>query len=332
MSIKIEMEEITPQTAMTWLSAVPEYQRKVDQKQVRKLVLAIRRNEWRENGATIVFNEVGDLLDGQHRLQAISIAGKTVRSLVVYDVPKGEDIFNTIGDEKPRKITDFMHVKNANVVAAALRTYWLILNGMWPPPNAGGGGIVVPHANLLKLIKKHADYVSSLVEPSKEAGRLTGQHSFCVFLIFYFARVQEGYMRKTGEFFGRLGDGVGLEATSLILKLRKIFLDASASRPIQRGVAKALVLKALNHYLNDEQIQGPLRFEIMREDFPPLIGYDKMNVPKDIVEVQSIGEEAESETQKDQAGEASDKRVPDTGRRRSGKADTGKGRRLRARA
>ncbi len=58
------LETITPEMALNWLSARPDFQRKVDEKQVRKLAHAIRKNEWRENGATIVFDEKGNLLDG----------------------------------------------------------------------------------------------------------------------------------------------------------------------------------------------------------------------------------------------------------------------------
>ncbi len=57
------MTSITPAMAERWLDKVPDYQRKIDPKQVKKLVIAIQRKEWRENGATIAFNDNDEVID-----------------------------------------------------------------------------------------------------------------------------------------------------------------------------------------------------------------------------------------------------------------------------
>ena len=140
---------ITPMLAERWLSKVPDFQRKIDAKQVRKLVIAIQRKEWRQNGATIVFNENDELIDGQHRLKAVVESGATIESLVIRGVSSGEDTFHTIGDDKPRRLVDFLHCKNAVVVGSVLRMYWMVTSGLWPIGR--GPYFYSPHSRTFQL-------------------------------------------------------------------------------------------------------------------------------------------------------------------------------------
>src|SRR5581483_4804534 len=115
-----------------WLKRLPDYQRRMDERQVVKLTTAIQNGEWQENGATIVFNEDGELIDGQHRLAAVIRSGKTIWSLVVRGVSSKESVFHTIGDEKPRRVTDLLRTANVNNVAAVARYLWLVEHGIHP--------------------------------------------------------------------------------------------------------------------------------------------------------------------------------------------------------
>lgn len=222
MKTHVERIQITPTMAAKWLESIPSFQRKIDEKQVKKLVLAIQKERWRENGATIVFNEKGELIDGQHRLKAISLAGKSVGSLVVRGVSEDESIFRTIGDEKPRKLTDFVKCKNTAAVAAVLRMHWLLTVGIWP---VGHGGPVAPIAEVMKLADKWAEPISEMVPAVSPAGKFLGQLSFCVFLVFYLTKLRPvDNPERVAEFFARVSDGLNLTATDPVYKLRQRFL------------------------------------------------------------------------------------------------------------
>lgn len=258
---------ITPAQAAKWLDTVPAFQRKINPAQVKKIAMAITRNEWRENGATIVFNRNGELIDGQHRLAAIKESGKSVWSLVITNVSSGEATFHTIDDCKSRKVTDFLKCTNVAAVAGAMRMYWHYLNGMWPT-GPHGGSAVIPTADLLKTIQEHQDYVSGLVYPVSAAGRFTGQLSFCVFLVFMYTKVHPVKdPERLAQFFARVGDGQDLSAGDPALMLRSRFLDIPRSGKINRQAAQAMILKALNLYL-DHKTSPYLRFEVDREAFP----------------------------------------------------------------
>lgn len=268
----VELTNITVALAEKWLACVPDFQRKIDEKQVKKIVLAIQRNEWRENGATIVFNEKGELIDGQHRLKAITIAGKTVKSLVVRDVSKEEATFQTIGDEKPRRLTDFMHCAHVNTVASTVKMYWGLVNGVWP---VGHGGQVPPISDVLRLAKKWESDIVPLIPATWAAGRVLRQHAFCAFLVFYHTKIRPvSDPERVAEFFARVGDGLNLNATDPVYKLRNRFMEVASTGKIQRTAAQAIILKAFYLYLDGKPCTL-LRFEPNREAFPELRGYKK---------------------------------------------------------
>lgn len=273
MRTEVQRVQITPTQAGKWLDMIPSFQRRIDDKQVNKLVRAIQKDQWRENGATIIFNEDGYVIDGQHRLKAIALAGKSVGSLVVRGVSNDESIFRTIGDEKPRKLTDFIKCHNVNIVGSVLRMYWLLTIGT-PPGPGHGSSTVPPIAEVMKFADKWAETISELVGPLQSAGKFLGQSSYCVFLTFYYTKVRPvDNPERVGEFFARVADGLNLTATDPVYKLRQRFLSITGSITIDRGAAQALILKALNLYLDGKPCSN-LRWD-SKEEFPALKGYRK---------------------------------------------------------
>lgn len=262
---KASLSTITPMLAERWIDQVPDYQRKVDQKQVDKICAAILKGAWAENGATIVFNEEGHLIDGQHRLHAIIKSGKSVRSLVVRGVSKAEKTFQTIGDEKSRKVTDFMHCLHVNNVAAVCGMLMTAESGKWPMSHEK-----LPYVEVLKVVKKYQDQITPIVNAVSEGGRFVKQHSFCAFLVFYYTHIEPvKNLERLAQFFARLGDGVGLEKSDPVYQLRKRYLEQSASAKFDRLASRAMIMKALHSYL-DFKPMVLVRYEPMRESFPDL--------------------------------------------------------------
>lgn len=280
-SVATEIVDVSPEQALQWLSATPDYQRKIDEKQVSKLVMAIQANEWRLNGATIVFNERGDLIDGQHRLEAISKASKTVPCIIVTGVSKDEMTFASLGDVKSRKASDFIHTRNANVVAAVLRLLWftekkLLYHGMKAKsaeyktfPSSP------PIPEIVRLAKKHATEIAPMIEPLTDAMRLTKTGAWVPFLMYYFTiNRPRTEAEKVAEFFMRVVDGVNLGQGSPILLLRKRLAETDTLAQLPRRVKEALVLKALNFYLDGKTIER-LVWMPEKELFPILRGYEQ---------------------------------------------------------
>lgn len=82
----------------------------------------IQNNEFKMNGATIVISENGTLLDGQHRLTAISELDVSLPLIVVRNA--SEEVFSTIDTGKNRSSGDVLSskkIKHANNLASAVK-------------------------------------------------------------------------------------------------------------------------------------------------------------------------------------------------------------------
>lgn len=269
---KLEPELITPMLAEHWMENIPDFQRKIDDRQVQKLVTAIMKNEWRMNGATIVFNEKGELIDGQHRLAAIAKSGKSVYSLVVRGVDSTVATFHTIGDEKSRKLTDFLRAKHAANVGAVMLAYWRVQNGEWPIGHGiSGKKVTAPIADIIKTGKEWIPVIEMLcVDPLMMAGRIVRQPSFCVFLVFYYTHIQPVKdLERLANFFARVADGLELTLNHPAYRLRQKFMSLAPGESLERSTSHALIMKALHLYL-DHKDCGKLQFRIESEPFPEL--------------------------------------------------------------
>jgi hypothetical protein len=92
--------------------------------QVKKNALDMEANNWKPTGETIVFNQEGDLNDGQHRLWAGYLSLKTFRSFVVGSAPVEKNLFAYYDRGKLRSAADALHTAGMNglgkVIARAI--------------------------------------------------------------------------------------------------------------------------------------------------------------------------------------------------------------------
>lgn len=100
--IKIRFELITPQKAVEYYKKnTNNYRPKVNKNYVH-LVRDILKFHWTITGETIVIDELGILIDGQHRLEAIIKQGIALPCIVVEGVPK--EAKDMTGNAVPRKL------------------------------------------------------------------------------------------------------------------------------------------------------------------------------------------------------------------------------------
>lgn len=75
--------EVSPELAKEWLKS-NTFNRKVSQSTVNRYARDMASGNWRLNHQGIAFDGQGVLVDGQHRLEAISKSGATVRIMVTW--------------------------------------------------------------------------------------------------------------------------------------------------------------------------------------------------------------------------------------------------------
>jgi len=115
------IEKITPKIADQYLK-INTRNRHVSKSQLGFLIREMEKGNWWLNGSPIVFGTSGKLLDGQHRLTAISKTGEAQEMLVVRDVD--DAVFVTLDSGRGRTGADAFQVAGIHyptVMAAAVR-------------------------------------------------------------------------------------------------------------------------------------------------------------------------------------------------------------------
>lgn len=101
--------------------------RKPNKGQVAYYARMMSEGKWMLNGESIVFDNKGNLSDGQHRLMAIMLAQVPIQSVVVRNVDC--ESFATIDQGKARSAKDSFSIKsiqNGTNIAAAIRKFILM--------------------------------------------------------------------------------------------------------------------------------------------------------------------------------------------------------------
>lgn len=160
--IHTSIEKITPAMAREYLRNNTN-NRNMRKHHVLKIANDIKKNHWIMNGASIVFNGDGTLLDGQHRLAAIVEADIAVEAIVIRGISKSA--MPTIDGNVPRSASDVLGLNglsNTNRLAAAAR----MLIGL--KSNSIGGAYKRSNSEIIDFINRHPKLVQAqaLVEPT----------------------------------------------------------------------------------------------------------------------------------------------------------------------
>jgi hypothetical protein len=105
---------VTPEQAKTWLESRAA-NRTLESRRVLGLARDIIADRWRLTHQGIAFNSAGQLVDGQHRLAAIVMAGKPVPMLASWDLP--DDAQLVMDDHRPRSGADVLAIASGSSVS-----------------------------------------------------------------------------------------------------------------------------------------------------------------------------------------------------------------------
>ncbi len=121
---KTEIRTITPELARQYLSNQIR-NRKWRRDLVDRYKGEMAAGRWHMNGQTIVFDDNGRMVDGQHRMMAVSEFGKPVDMLIVTGVAQGLEA--TIDMGKARTLGDVFQMKGVRNAKLLSRTSKLLL-------------------------------------------------------------------------------------------------------------------------------------------------------------------------------------------------------------
>ena len=214
--ITTAFETITPAVASAMLEG------NYDNRKLREFIVEQYANDmtqgrWKPNGAAIVFDTDGGLVDGQHRLRAVIASKSTIDNVVVRGVER--ETRDTIDIHQVRSSGDILqmfHIPNGNNVAALCRMVIARENGdkksLGSVKKVGKAAVIERAKTDLRL-----RYAVTVAATCGHVVR-RAPTALCRYIIPDGARSE--------EFFQRLADGVGLEHGNPVLTLRNWSLRA----------------------------------------------------------------------------------------------------------
>jgi hypothetical protein len=93
------LERITPEKAQKYMGLNDNF-RKLNRRAAQLFAEQMKAGEWLLTGEPIIFDDSGALVDGQHRLKAIELAGVAVDMMVTRGVQRGNDIEIDAGSKR----------------------------------------------------------------------------------------------------------------------------------------------------------------------------------------------------------------------------------------
>jgi hypothetical protein len=243
------VETIMPEKAQEWLGNRNPNNRKLRDSLWRQYAADMAAGRWKLNGQPIIFDEHGNLLDGQHRLQGCVFSKASFQSFVHRNIE--QDVFYTIDAGSKRTNADHLHragIPNSKVVSAAAR--WL---HKYHEDTLENPGINPTVTQVQETALQHGreindafDYIKGLAVVKKLI-----PNAVATFIFLVFARIDR---QKAIAFFDRLESGdCGDKHAALNLLRNRLLLLADKGR--SSGLEKlALAFKSWIYFREDAPI------------------------------------------------------------------------------
>lgn len=282
------VENVTPSEAKAMLSTMVK-NRALSQTKVLEYAIAMDEGRWSLNGETIKIDKQGRLFDGQNRLNACILAGKSFRTYIARGI-EDENAFATVDVGKNRTHGDIFGIAgfvSANQVSAAAAVVYALKNcsmgwsgpiqtrkrlrqtrlGLQAKSLANIPGFT--KEDLLRFAEPIRDELQAAVrysQGSKAKKFLTiGVVAGCLCLF------KEKSPADAMRFFDDLGEGAGLTSTDPVLHLRERLLEhkSKTGTKMSRWFYVGLTLKAWNKRRAGQTVRS-LRVQ-ENEEFPAKI-------------------------------------------------------------
>lgn len=267
------LELITPDIAKKYLCKNCA-NRPIKDKHIAFLARQMADGQFTFNGESIKFDKSGNLLDGQHRLNAVIKSGKTIQFLVIKDLD--QSVMPTIDTgRKSRDAGDVLGIlgeRNAKNIAAALNFVIRIEKGYSLNYNAVSTQDIIDslqrHPGIRNSIQwSRSKIVCKLLRPSLA----TGFH-------YIFSLINK---ELADRFFETLETGEttnGIRDAAIVIRETLFYrkIEKNRNTVLARDYEPAILIKAWNAYINGV-VPLRIQYDAHREKSFPIID-DKIKV------------------------------------------------------
>ena len=264
--------DVTPEQATKWLGT-SKVNRGLRETRVTFFMNLIDEGRFVMTGEPIQFEgslAAGDevLVNGQHRLTAISRGQKPVRLLVVDGVDKGSQVYMDTGTR--RAFYDVLAMErgvfNTRQLAGAVTFGYLLDQGRHKEQLTGGSTVPPNNGELLQWFDEHPQLEVALGWGQRVYREIGLNMSSTTIAWMRFNLISPD---ECTEFFNRLVDGEELERGHPVLALRKWALTRTKPKP-RAPQQCATTIKAWNAFRSGESVVQ-LRWRAYADDFPEAI-------------------------------------------------------------
>ena len=223
----ISIETITPRTAQEMLKSNTA-NRPLSRDVVERYAADITGGRWANDGSPIRFARCGRLLDGQHRLSAIVMAGKPIDAVVMRGLD--DNAFTTMDTGKGRGGSDILGIAGFKnyTVAASIAAAWIYYSTSGHPGNKGGVR-KARNAEILEAAQQNPEISEAA---SYYAGHkwIKTHISSAMFGALYVAACKRGERAVMLKFFSELANPTTAAIGTSVMPLRERLIENRAAR------------------------------------------------------------------------------------------------------
>lgn len=207
-------------------------------------------DKWRSNGDTIVVDENGQLIDGQHRCHAVIESGIPIQTWIIWGVPaSGVDVKDLHRPRSMRHILTRTGYSKADILGPALPFVWT-----WEKSGTlSRDSLGHPSKMVLKECLQRNPDITRYVHDSKPLRELGLANSLTSALRYILTRSSTEEIAN--QFLGELGIGEMLAQTNPVFQLRKRLQKnlATGASTLKKRTKLAMISKAWNMWLAGQE-------------------------------------------------------------------------------
>jgi hypothetical protein len=240
-----------------------EGNRKIKEHIVRKYAQDMLSGLWTLTGDPVVFDEDGNLINGQHRLTAAKIYRTSFVSLVIHGVPRA--VQRDMDQGAKRTAADDANMKGeaySTILTSLVAAYMIYQNsasgynarnaGAWTVSKSAVAAYFEADAERADRFRDAAEFYHKHIQPAPYVFRTN-----ITFALVYMHLLEAGVQQSTAQaFFEGLKTGADVSYNSPVYVLRQRLIMAKSNRENLNGMQVAhMLITAWNHYFAGNSLQ-----------------------------------------------------------------------------
>jgi hypothetical protein len=258
--IQVELVNVTPELAEQWLSR-NENNRSKKQGHLSKIMRAIELEEFRFAGDPIRIADTGELLDGQHRLEAVRLTGRSMLMIVMRGFTKEAQLYMDSGKARGPgdQVTLQLGVPGGNNWASVAR---LIIR--WDAEDLLTGILQASNAEVVAFCREYETEMRAAVAAANaQYTKIAGRKPVAGAVHFFANRLDSDLCHK---FFRQLATGADLSPGNPVFALRDSLLTRKRSDRFTSNEELSLYVRAWNAARKGQTLQ---RLQLPRGGLAP---------------------------------------------------------------